>query len=251
MKINCKNFYTQNMPLKTVGWRNFAENDERKVFQPFGIKNSVIGDLSIELKSHECGYDRWVISLKNLLGKLLGYEVLRMNPESKEITGYLMNVSEEYRQKGFRFGEMLRLFSVIEMNENKSPRLDIVSRPDAVYFHSKYKFEPSNICFSDRDMMLKTVSEDSSFSELAKEAKKIIFAAENKTDKQLQRDLCIKTNALVQRYINQALLEDHENAYLRHPFKFGFSMSLSFENLLKNKDFFNNCFKKYGIDYGI
>ena len=36
-----------------------------------------------------------------------------------------------------------------------------------------------------------------------------------------------------------------------YPFDYGFNMKLTKENVIKNMDFFNNLFKKHGINYKI
>ena len=58
-----------------------------------------------------------------------------------------------------------------------------------------------------------------------------------------------KTNDLINRYFNK--ISNKKEEYKNHPFKFGIHMKLTMENILKNKDFFNELFKKHKINYVI
>ena len=54
-------------------------------------------------------------TLKNRLGKTLGSEDFNMDEETGKAIGTMMLVDPEYRQKNFRFGEILRLSSIMMM----------------------------------------------------------------------------------------------------------------------------------------
>ena len=252
MKILPPKLYTPPSILQKVELKTISHNDGRRIFKPYGIDNQLFGRLDISFEQCVDDLNNWIIKIKNSLGKLMGFEIVKMAPQEDVIKGLTMEVPPEYRHKGFRFGELLRLFSIIEMNENKNSCLNLYSRPGAIYFHSKYKFEPNNFYLPERDMMLMTISKDEGFPELAERAKSLqerIMTQYSDTD--AQQIFCQEANLLAKEYISKALAQDRELAYLEHPFEQGFSMTLTRENLLKNKDFFNQCFKKYGIDYKV
>ncbi len=252
MKIPQTKFVIKSPELKKVEWKNCDFNDERKMFDTFSLQHNIFGNLNVSIRKYEDGFNRWIIEIKNSLNKLFGQEILSMEKETKNMIGYNIVVEPEYRYQGHRFGELLRLFSVMEMNENKAKQLKIFSKGSAVYFHSKYKFVPCNIKFFDRDMALEAMSKDSSenFADLKQRAKEISDAVlKNKSDSAKQRELCRQTNTLTKEYIKRALQEP--DASSKHAFDYGMDMVLTREEILENKDFFNNLFKKYNIDYSI
>lgn len=251
MKISSITIPSVQIPKK-VQWLNHDLKDDRKVFQNFNIENNIFGTLNIGIRDYADGYNRWIIEIKNNLNKLFGKEILSMDTDTKSMFGYDIIVEPEYRRKGHRFGELMRLFSIMEMNENKSPELKIFSKGSAIYFHSKYKFLPSSICFHDRDRMLQTISEDFSpeFLDLrqkAQELRNIAKSTQNNAEK--QRSLCPETNNLAAEYIDRAITKGESD--VKHSFYYGTDMILTRERLLENKEFFNKLYQKHRIDYQI
>ncbi len=234
-------------------WKNFAPNDSRMFFEDYKLKNNIFGDLLISIKKNDEGYNRWVIEIKNSLNKLFGKEIVSIDADDKAMMGYDIIVEPEYRQKGFKFGELLRLFSVMEMHKNNAPFIKIYSKNTAVYFHSKYKFMPSNITFATRNRMLESMADDKSpcFQDLSQKAKQLReLSTKTANDAEKQRQLCVEANALAAEYIKRAI-ETEKNPQNQHPFSYGMEMILTRENIEKNKVFFNNLYQKYGIDYEI
>lgn len=222
-----------------------------KVFEAFKLKNEVLGDLFLKTAKAE-GEGRHKISLNNRLGKELGYEVFSINPQNKNIFGFDITVNREYRQGKFRFGELLRLASVMEMMENNSKQIRIYSKDKAVYFHTKYKFKPEMIGFEERDKAIKSIMNDPApnFADLAKEAKKVYEKIEStKNNAQTQRDLCVTASELAERYLKRAVQEPHPEK--NHPLNWGMYMVLKQDDVRQNEDFFNALFKARGIDYKI
>lgn len=232
-------------------WKNFQENDSRKVFLDFPVKHDVFGTCMVSIKNFEEYFNRWIIELKNTSGKIFGKEVISIDKDNKKMIGFNIIVEPEYRKK-FHFGELLRLASIMEMKENKSPLIDIYSKDTAVYFHSKYKFLPKITSFEERDKALETIVGDKAetFVDLAERAKEIQKTVEvNRKNAQKQRELCKETNVLVTEYIQRALQE--KNPEKNHPFLRGMEMELTEKSVQENKDFFNSLFEKHGIDYRI
>lgn len=234
-------------------WKNFSEKDTRQIFEDYSVNHDIFGKLKISLRKYEDGFNRWIIEIKNALNNKLGKEIISMESNNKEITGYDIIVEPQYRKQGYRLGELLRLFSVMEMHKNNSPFIKIYSKNTAVYFHSKYKFIPCNKTFADRNRMLESMADDSSteFSDIAQKAKNLIqIARETKDNAEKQRALCVDANKLATEYINRAI-EKEKNPEIKHSFFYGMDMILTKENVEKNKDFFNTLFEKHGIDYKI
>ena len=239
-------------PLVKPQWKNFSENDTRRVFEDLQIQNNILGQLSLGIRDYNDGFNRLVIEIKNAMGKIFGKEIISIDSHNKSMTGYNIIVEPEYRQKHFRFGELLRLASIMEILENKCPFIYIFSKDTAVYFHGKYKFEPVIKSFEERDYALETIINDTSlhFRDLAIKAKIIQNQVKaNKNNAQKQRELTQKTNYIVREYIRRALEE--KNPQESHPFRRGMDMMLDAETIRRNKDYFNSLFAKHGIDYKI
>ena len=240
--------------LAHIQWKNVAYNDERKIFEPFSVNKDVIGDVFVDISKHYRGEENLMIQIKNRLGKILGHELMSMDKDkSKQIFGFNIQVEEDYRRKkSFRIGELLRLASIMEMMENKSPHIKIYSKDTAVYFHTKYKFEPDITAFTERDLALQTIIKEKSpqFTDLKEKAEELFDEAiATIGDGPKQRELCQKTNAVLKEYIQRAVLEEKPDQ--KHPFINGFYMILKNETINKHKDFFNKLFEQQGIDYKI
>ncbi|MBS4759853.1 MAG: hypothetical protein KHX03_04050 [Clostridium sp.] len=225
----------------------------RKIIENFNFKNQILGDMFVQSKRNNACYEAFKTTITDRFGKPVGEEIYAINEKSGDILGLNIEVNKQYRQKkGFRFGEVLRLASIMEMIENKASHIKIVSKDTAVYFHSKYKFVPDFREFSKRDKILQNILKENSpeFSELKEEAEKIIEEVSlNKENAAVMRELTKKTNELLKRYIQQALKS--ENPQKEHPLSECIDMILTRENVLSNKDFFNSLFKKHGINYSI
>lgn len=234
-------------------WKNIALNDSRQIFEDCNVNHNVFGKLNITVREYNDGFNRWIIEIKNALNHKFGKEIISMDNNNKAMNGFDIIVEPAYRKKGYNLGELLRLFSVMEMHKNKSPFIKIYSKDTAIYFHSKYKFIPCNRTFTDRNRMLNSMANDSSaeFSDLALKAENLAKLAKTyKNDAEKQRALCIDTNNLAIEYINRAM-EKEKKPNIKHSFFYGMDMILTRENLEKNKDFYNKLFEKHGIDYQI
>ena len=197
---------------------------------------------------------QWVkTEIKNSLGKTLGYEMYSLNSNSHKGCGATMEVEKEYRQRGLKIGEVLRLSSIIGIMENEISEFEIYSKPSAIYFHSKYKFEPAITEFQQRDDALESIirNSKSGYEYYKNEAKKIQEKICFNTDNEMQRKLCADTSALVSEYIQKVLETGTETEYLNHTFNTGLRMVLKRDEIIKNKDFFNDLFLKHGINYKI
>ena len=190
--------------------------------------------------------------LKNKLGKILGSEDFNLETENGKATGLMISVEPEYRQKDYRLGEILRLASIMMLLENKIKEFEIFSKNTAIFFHSKYKFEPSIMTFSERSHALNDIIENCKnkveYEDIYKEASKLQKRELIETSPASQRELRTEVNNLLKLYIKRVAKKKDYNS---HPFRFGMRMTLTEENIKENKDFFNELYKKHGIDYKI
>ena len=171
--------------------------------------------------------------------------------KNKNIVGYDIEVSEKYREKHFGLGELMRLLSIAQMNENHSNLFRLYSRYSALGFHSKYKFQPNIADFNIFDAFLKKIAAEKSpyMKDFVDTAQK--FDDENWTSVAFTNDWINKANAFINDYLEKLaeLKIPREKHYMAIPFYV--DMKLSRENLLKNKNFYNALFEKHGIDYKI
>ena len=213
--------------------------------------NKIFGELTTAHSTDNYN-PRWITTeIKNKFNKRLGYEILSFDKETKKGLGATLKVEKEYRQTNNRFGEILRLSSIMGILENGISEFEIHSKPTAIYFHSKYKFEPAIIQFEERDNALLAIIANSKegYESFKEEAETLLEETyRNKIDEK-QRALCKETNSLIKKYIQKAL--ETKDEYKKHPFQHGIRMILTREKIIQNKDFFNSLFAKHGIDYKI
>ncbi len=215
------------------------------------VFNKYLGELTTVSKRSDTKPQDVITELRNRLGKVLGSEHFTLTEGYPESIGFLISVEPEYRKKNFRFGEILRLSSIMMILENKIKEFKIISKNTAIFFHSKYKFEPSIKSFETRDKALESVIENckKGYEDIKHEAERLQEECRHKQDAKEQRELCIKTNLLLKKYFQRVLdLKDNTDS---HPFKTAIDMVLTDKAIIENKDFFNNLFKKHSIDYRI
>lgn len=192
--------------------------------------------------------------IRNRLGKVLGKEIFTLDENNPFSIGSLISVEPEYRKKNYKFGEILRLSSIIMMLENKIKEFQIYSKSSAIFFHTKYKFEPAISQFKERDQALESVIENCNkhgkdYDDIKNEAELILKEASIKKSSEKQRNLCQKTNTLINKYLKKVM--EHKGEYPSHEFKTGIFMKLTSDTILENKSFFNELLKKHNIDYQI
>ena len=225
---------------------NFSPNDCRKLFS-LQLPNTSIGKLDIKMKEYSLPRDMFVTELIDSNGNKLGSDIFGLSGE-KDIFNYNIEIENPYKGKGL--GELLRLTTIIEMIENKVEQIRLYSKNTAIYFHTKYKFEPNIKSFSHRNEALKNISNNKILKPFAQKASEILEKIEKTDmfdyDKQCEHSR--QANSLIKQYIQEVLQSKKQKEL---PFDIGFDMKLTKESILKNLDFFNNLFKKHGIDYQI
>lgn len=236
-------------PVKPIVYK-LAKDDSRKICS-FIIPDNKVGSLQLEIKKHNNGFGyNFITELKNKFGKLLGFEEFAFFENAKNISGLYIKVNEEYQRKGYNLGEILRLSSIIEIIENKIKNFNIVSKSTAIYFHSKYKFEPNISVFKQRDYFLQKIAENNNedFKSFSAKAKKIISGVNSDSSPEAQRAYCKETNKLLKEYLRKIISEKAQKQY---PFDTPLEMTLTDKSILDNKKFFNDLFNKHGINYTI
>lgn len=234
-----------------VIWKDISPNDRRKIFNNFTLNNNILGDIFVSIKQIESPTQGFNIFIKNKLDKILGTETISINKD-KEIFGFNIIVEPEYRRKKFKFGEILRLASIMEMIENKVPHIKIYSKNSAIYFHSKYKFIPNIKNFEERNKALNTILQDKTkgYENFCKQAEQLLNEiSNNQNNPAKQRSLCGPANKLINEYIQKALTEEKPDKL--HSFNYGMDMILKQDDVIKHKNFFNNLFQKHKINYHI
>ena len=181
---------------------------------------------------------------------IIGSEIFGLLEIPKEMFCFNMNVSKNFRHRNL--GELLHLTGIINLLENNWPHIKLYSKDDAVYFHSKYQFEPDIVRFAERDSTLKMIAEDTTaeIQEIVFKAKELINRITSNDTPEAQRKFCKDANEITASYIN-AIQTSSETRYQHHPFRCGFDMILTALKIKENSKFFNALFKKHHIDYEI
>ena len=193
------------------------------------------------------------------LNKFCGSHYYSINPKTKVFEGDTIRTDDLKRHQGY--GELLRLVSIIHMQQNKLELNSIDSLSTAVPFHYKYGFRPDFEHHKDFQLPLKTNQEFEPIEFIMKildllsvskgqgtKFKKDVNFLRKKvnTKKTLLKKDMQKLDSLVNRYIVKHLKHWSEDLFID-----GLPMSLSKNYINKHTDFFNNLFKKHGINYTI
>ena len=210
-----------------------------------------LGKIRIETFKNEAKPNQFITLLRDKSNNILGKDFFAYEENNPNATELYIETIPLLRQKGFGLGEVLRLFSIIFILKNKIEEVEMFSKSGAVYFHSKYNFEPAIKNFEERNFALKNIIRNcqNELQEYKLKAEDLLKRCEQNKSAEEQRNLCKETNILLKKYINEVL--QTKDKYKSHSFDYGFRMVLKTEDIRKNNAFFNNLFKKHGIDYVI
>ena len=75
--------------LKTV-----TPTDSR-IVSTLRTKNEIFGELVVDTRIHEDGYNRLISEIKNRMGKTLGEEIFSIDNKNKTMFGYLIETLPE------------------------------------------------------------------------------------------------------------------------------------------------------------
>ena len=236
--------------MQNITFKNL-HNITPDIIPTLQINHKYLGDLktSSHIKPHNPHW--FVTTLKDTNNQILGYETYSCPESGMATTGAIINVNDNYRKKGYYLGEILRLSSIIMILKNNIKKFVIYSLPSAIYFHTKYKFEPNIKMFKERDSALKDIIHncENELINFKHQAQDIVNQAMTDKTPEKQRQLCEQTNILLKQYLNEVL--DNNIDYNKHSFSRGMDMTLTEEKILNNKEFFNKLYKKHYIDYQI
>lgn len=234
---------------------NATVNDARKLCS-FPLTTKSIGEYSLSTRlGGDYEFNKIFIEIKNKFNYLLANEEIVLPPGKEPMEGLYLTVDPGYRsaqKNNLRFGEILRLASIIEMLENGKNLFKIYSKNTAVYFHSKYKFEPNMNAVSDANRVLESIikNKKQGLQEYSLEAERILSFNRPNMSYEERKAYCKAANELTKEYIKkvQSLGKD---AYKEYPFDFGMDMVLTKDMLIRKRAVFNDLFKKHSIDYTI
>lgn len=242
---------------------NLSEKGGRK-FGSYQYKDKDLGKLTVdtdlkfalarENPSKSCFPGVYETKIRDEKGQCIGFEMFEFsnnNEEIPSIIGEEIFVRRDLQKNGKRFGEKLRLSSIIAMLENNINRILITSVPDAILFHTKYKFKP---VFADlwdcknilRNILMNSYEDTKHFGPQAEKLMEKINA-ENFGKKE---DILKSTSELFENFVNvlQNLSKEKQNEY---PFFQCVDMRLTREDVIKNAEYFNGLLKKHNLDYKI
>ncbi|MBQ8168051.1 hypothetical protein IJZ97_01380 [bacterium] len=219
--------------------------DSRKT-SSFEVEHPSLNTLNVSShKLKKTHNDEFVSSVVNSANRILATEKILINKSKHELYGCSIKTNERYRYNSL--GEILRLSGIITMFENKANKMRICSIGDAAVFHAKYKFEPDISTPLDAEFMLYRIA-DSKSKKYSQKAHEILneYDFDKCDDEQLQNS----ANSLVKELLDDIVYNkyDYDRKDLKH---WSLDMVLTKENVLNNKEFFNNLYKKHGIEYEI
>lgn len=166
--------------------------------------------------------------------------------------GDYIKVPEPMQRRGL--GTVLHLTKIIEMMENDFSTIKIQSMNTAVLFHAKFGFRPDIKDFKEAQNALIAVSRTGFLSE---DLIDVASQAYEQTPFADEKEYIERANKIFDKFLKicSASKEiDPDDIYFPDdPFdqNFMYNMKLTRQDVINNKDFYNNLFKKYKIDYQI
>lgn len=235
---------------------------------PFDKKgnNKIVKDYTVQIKNdsdvfvhveedYENNHYRTVID--NMDFDNLAKNEFSINKNKKTISNGCMDVWDK-KDRGKGLGIILHLNNIMELMENDLDKIELHSIGSAVLFHGKCKFQP--------ELRTREAIEDVLYEISLKDYAKMPVIKDSVTKAVdylneihftgglhcLDKENILKVNRLISEYIdsvNSQKLSKEER--FEYGFSSGFDMSLSREDIIENREFFNKLFEKYGIDYKI
>lgn len=159
---------------------------------------------------------------------------------------YLFIDTMDSNYQNFGLGTCMHLINIMEMLENNINKIDLHSTFSAIPFHTRLGFQPTNKWDEGLSVNIEKIKNNDypelkSYSESAKQLLAAKFSYPSKT---------ILGNKLMYNYTIDAIKilprEELENLFSRAT-----HMRLKSEDVIKNREFYNELFQKYNIDYGI
>lgn len=252
--IKLNNIYQQQISFKRLP---FVKVDNYNIPNDnnLSFKDAQKSDVFVKIDAdYEPG--QYYLKIKNDNYRNIAESLFRISDKEKSIfTAYMDVIGNKNKGKGL--GVIMHLNNIMELLENNLSSIKLYSMGHAVLFHGKCKFEPRLNGMEELINTMYTISrKDCSkfpellpistkagklFDELYEISRIGIFVSEENTQ---------KGNKIAKEYIDfiskQKLTKEEQEEY---GFSSGFHMELPKYKIIENKDFFNNLFKKYDIDY--
>lgn len=234
-------------PMTAPSFRTTA-TDGCKVHTNMPVKyksgKAILSSIYVE---ETLGYEPTIFTkIKNFLGKTMGEYHYTINPKTKTITKGYIETDPKYRNKGV--GEIMRLSSIMELKENHISAIELDALPEAIQFHSKYKFEPNLKKKESTVAILESISELPKLDKESKTKAKELIAQIHHNKPPYTEELNTNDEKAVNGFMTE-YIETHKNNWQDANFHQLLPMKLTSERVQKNSDFFNKLFQKHGIDY--
>lgn len=231
------NYSNNNISFEAL---KFKKINEMQVPEIFKATNNETKDCFVKTNLKRKYFNLTVVDSKN---KELGCSILNT---LRERTFYNATIGSSTKNQGV--GSIMHLTHIISMLENQIDKIELYSMGNAIFFHSKFKFEPDISSFEDiTDFLVKEIllkrSKDTRFT-------KTISDTYNLFSNTSQKDKIEQGNKIIYDYlqtVNKLKLNNDDNFSIIN----GFDMVLTKDKVLQEKEYFNKLFKRFGIDYQI
>ncbi len=213
------------------------------------LEHNRLGQISANVRKVEGKDLRFKSEIFNSTRELIGYDEFSMiNMLYGSMSDLYIESRKDLQDKDIGIGKLLRLISVMEMLKNKINVMKLYSVNTAIYFHSKFGFEPKINNAKERDAALFSIAEHPAFKDLHSKAEQYTqdIASENSNPAEMRP----KVNFLVKEFIDR-VLKLGKGEYNNFPFEWGMDMQLSNKKIGEMQEFYNQAYKDCGIDYKV
>lgn len=251
-------FHTPKTPLQKVEWYQTKTHDINEkltyLFKEVKLKNPLNEDIYVS-SGKQPGSCSFMTQILDKNKKPAAFQLFNVNYFSKYLYGKNMELNDPLkRNTGLRYGETLWLTGIMEMFQNGLNEIRIFAAKEAPFFHAKYKFVPNMTEKEEISKFLEWTQDlkSNEFENIKQNALKLLEQVNkeknvNISDPGLIEDI----NNLANEFIQTALMKQkHPEEQFKTVAK-GMDMILTKENIEKNREFFNELYKKHGIDYKI
>ncbi len=206
-------------------------------------KNQTPYNVSIYKNKHLGFYETRFINNNN--SQLEATQEMMIWPEIDYM--FVDNMETYQGNRGKGLGTCMHLTNIIEMMENNVKRIELTAASSAIPFHIKCGFKPAmewGNNFTTEN--IRTIAYDKN-PELEKYSKQAQELLKTRLSPELKTKLA---NKILLGYTKKAvkIISTEKQKYI---FPHSVTMTLTREDVIKNKNFYNKLFEKYQIDYQI
>ena len=148
--------------------------------------------------------------------------------------------------EGYGLGTCMHLTNIVEMLENNIDKITLNSAPSAIPFHTKFGFYPTGEWDHELFMNLNRIRYDKTpeLQEYSEQAKLLLNSSYSEDVKKLLGNKILNGYTIA---ASKILSKAEQQGLFIH----SVHRELSKKKVLENKDYYNELFKKYYIDYQI